>query len=184
MRVREPQHLDPPQQKSTRVSSHGLSSIHSRYDKVLQMMKDNKYSMANAYHLSGCPRSTLHYFIAIAGLKKVDSRAFEIYEHRRLQGDWSLKYLHNMAESSEKVSFCVDMQCSLLSRSRGREEERPWERGCNFHSNRVMIAETNTELEREKATIDNGPKAGSGLPALCMNRQDFSRLTNWTDQSD
>ena len=122
--------------------------------------------MANAYHLSGCTRSTLCDFIAIAELKKVDSRAFEIYEHRRLQGDWSLKYLHNMADSSEKVSFHVNMQCSLLSRSRGREEETPWERGCNFHSNRVMTAETNTELEREKKPIDNGPKAGSGLPAL------------------
>ena len=34
--------------------------------------------MANAYRLSGCPRSTLRDFIAIAELKKVDSRAFEI----------------------------------------------------------------------------------------------------------
>ncbi|KAK2554319.1 hypothetical protein P5673_024329 [Acropora cervicornis] len=85
--VREPQHPDPPQQQSTRVSSHSLSSIHSRYDKVLQKMKDNNCSMANAYHLSGCPRSTLCDFIAIAQLKKVDSRAFEIYEHRRLRGD-------------------------------------------------------------------------------------------------
>ena len=30
------------------------------------------------YRLSGCPRSTLRDFIAIAELKKVDSRAFEI----------------------------------------------------------------------------------------------------------
>ena len=52
--------------------------IHSRYDKVLQTMKDNNCSMANAYRLSGCPRSTLRDFIAIAELKKVDSRAFEI----------------------------------------------------------------------------------------------------------
>ena len=34
--------------------------------------------MANAYRLSGCPRSTLRDFIAIAELKKVGSRAFEI----------------------------------------------------------------------------------------------------------
>ena len=76
--VREPQHPDPPQQQSTGVSSHSLSSIHSRYDKVLQTMKDNNCSMANAYRLSGCPRSTLQDFIVIAELKKVDSRAFEI----------------------------------------------------------------------------------------------------------
>ena len=50
--VREPQHPDPPQQRLTRVSSHSLSSIHSRYDKVLQTMKDNNCSMANAYRLS------------------------------------------------------------------------------------------------------------------------------------
>ena len=76
--VREPQHPDPPQQQSTRVSSHSLSSIHSRYNKVLQTMKDNNCSMANAYRLSGCPRSTLQDFITIAELKKVDTRAFEI----------------------------------------------------------------------------------------------------------
>ena len=35
-------------------------------------------------------------------------------KHRRLRGDWSLKNLNNMADSSEKVSFCVDMQCSSL----------------------------------------------------------------------
>ena len=29
-------------------------------------------------------------------------------------GDWSLKNLNNMADSSEKVSFRVDMQCSSL----------------------------------------------------------------------
>ena len=76
--VRKSQHPDPPQQQSTGVSSHSLSSIHSRHDKVLQTIKDNNCSMANAYRLSGCPRSTLRDFIAIAELKKVDSRAFEI----------------------------------------------------------------------------------------------------------
>ena len=35
-------------------------------------------------------------------------------KHRRLQGDWSLKDLNNMADSSEKVSFHVNMQCSSL----------------------------------------------------------------------
>ena len=63
---------------SQRTAASRPTSIHSRYHKVLQTMKDNNCSMANAYRLSGCPRSTLRDFIAIAELKKVDSRAFEI----------------------------------------------------------------------------------------------------------
>ena len=63
--VRELQHPNPSQQESTRVSSHSHSSIHSRYDKVLQTV-------------TGCPRSTLRDFITIAELKKVDLRAFEV----------------------------------------------------------------------------------------------------------
>ena len=35
-------------------------------------------------------------------------------KHRRLRGDWSLKHLNNMVDSSEKDSFRVDMQCSSL----------------------------------------------------------------------
>ena len=35
-------------------------------------------------------------------------------KHRRLRGDWSLKNLNNTVDSSEKVSFRVDMQCSSL----------------------------------------------------------------------
>ena len=35
-------------------------------------------------------------------------------EGQLLRGDWSLKNLNNMADSSEKVSFRVDMQCSSL----------------------------------------------------------------------
>ena len=96
--VREPQHPDPPQQQSTRISSHSLSTIHSRYDKVLQTMKDNNCSMANAYRLSGCPRSTLRDFIAIAELKKVDSRAFEI-ALANYQGE-SVRELEQMCRKS------------------------------------------------------------------------------------
>ena len=96
--VTEPQHPDPPQQQSTRVSSHSLSSIHSRYDKVLEAMKDNNCSMANAYRLSGCPRSTLQDFIAIAELKKVDSRAFEI-ALANYQGE-SVRELEKMCRKS------------------------------------------------------------------------------------
>ena len=96
--VTEPQHPDPPQQQSTCVSSHSLSSIHSRYDKVLEAMKDNNCSMANAYRLSGCPRSTLRDFIAIAELKKVDSRAFEI-ALANYQGE-SVRELEKMCRKS------------------------------------------------------------------------------------
>ena len=95
--VREPQHPDPPQQQLT-VSSHSLSSIHSRYDKVLQTMKDNNCSMANASRLSGCPRSTLQDFIAIAELKKVDSRAFQI-ALANYQGE-SVRELEQMCRKS------------------------------------------------------------------------------------
>ena len=35
-------------------------------------------------------------------------------KHRRLRGDWSLKNLDSMADSSEKVSFRVDMQCTSM----------------------------------------------------------------------
>ena len=35
-------------------------------------------------------------------------------KHGRLRGDWLLKTLNNMVNSSEKVPFCVGMQCSSL----------------------------------------------------------------------
>ena len=35
-------------------------------------------------------------------------------KHGRLWGDWSLKNLNKMADSSGKVPFCVDMQCYSL----------------------------------------------------------------------
>ena len=57
-----------PQQRSEaeagRVNSHSLSSIHSRYVKVLQVIHDNRCSMANAFRLAGCPRSTVQDFVA------------------------------------------------------------------------------------------------------------------------
>ena len=75
-----------PQQRSEaeigRVNSHSLSSIHSRYVKVLQFIHDNRCSMANAFRLAGCPRSTVRDFVAIAELKIVDHR-----EHNRVIRD-------------------------------------------------------------------------------------------------
>ena len=69
------QQQTPQQQSETeigRVSSHSLSNIHSRYQKVLQVISDNHCSMANAFRLAGCPRSTVCDFMAIAELKIMD----------------------------------------------------------------------------------------------------------------
>ena len=41
-------------------------------------MKENRCSMACAFRLAGCPQSTLRDFVAIAELKKVDSRELDL----------------------------------------------------------------------------------------------------------
>ena len=61
------------------VSSRSLSSIHSRYQKVVEVVLKNRCSMANVFHLAGCPRSTVCDFLAIAELKIMDHR-----EHDRV----------------------------------------------------------------------------------------------------
>ena len=79
---REPEQQTPQQWSKAEiglVNSHSLSSIHSRYVKVLQVIHDNCCSMANAFHPAGCPRSTVRDFVAIAELKIVDHR-----EHDRV----------------------------------------------------------------------------------------------------
>ena len=81
----EPEQQTPQQQSEAeigRVNSHSLSSIHSRYAKVLQVIDDNRCSMANAFRLAGCPRSTVRDFVAIAELNIVDHR-----EHDRVIRD-------------------------------------------------------------------------------------------------
>ena len=88
--LRSRNHQEPeqqmPQQRSeaeiSRVNSHSLSSIHSRYVKVLQVIHNNRCSMANALRLAGCPRTTVRDFVAIAELKIVDHQ-----EHDRLIRD-------------------------------------------------------------------------------------------------
>ena len=72
----EPQQ-QPQQKDATRASTHSLATIHTRYPRVLQILKENNCSMANAFRLAGCPRSTLRDFIAIAELRIVDEREFE-----------------------------------------------------------------------------------------------------------
>ena len=73
------------QQRPNRVSAHSLAGIHQRYQKVLSIQKENDCSMANAFWLADCPRSTLRDFVAIAELKIVDSREHELVI-RDLQG--------------------------------------------------------------------------------------------------
>ena len=60
------------------TSTQSLANIHEQYDQVLQTMKENRCSMACAFRLAGCPRSTLRDFMTIAELKK-----------RLTQGNWT-----------------------------------------------------------------------------------------------
>ena len=54
----EPQQ-QPQQKDATRVSTHSLATIHTRDQRVLQILKENNCSTANAFRLASCPRSTL-----------------------------------------------------------------------------------------------------------------------------
>ena len=44
------------------TSTQSLANIQEQYDQVLQTMKENRCSMACAFRLAGCPRSTLRDF--------------------------------------------------------------------------------------------------------------------------
>ena len=63
------------------TSTQSLANIQEQYDQVLQTMKENRCSMACAFRLAGCPQSTLRDFMAIAELKKVDSRELDLVLH-------------------------------------------------------------------------------------------------------
>ena len=65
------------------ISSQSLCSIHSQYQKVLQVLSDNHCSMANAFRLAGCPRSTIRDLMVIAELKIVDHQEHDrvIHDH-------------------------------------------------------------------------------------------------------
>ena len=72
---------DEPQRADTtanRVTTNHLVTIHRRYEEVLKVLKENSCSMANAFRLAGCPRSTLRDFVAVAELKIVDEREHEL----------------------------------------------------------------------------------------------------------
>ena len=75
---------EPEKQTTHRVSSHNLKSIHERYSTVLVILREERCSMANAFRLARCPRSTIRDFEVIAKLKIVDAR-----EHRLVTRDHS-----------------------------------------------------------------------------------------------
>ena len=67
-------------------------------------MKENKCSMACAFRLAGCPRSTLRDFMAIAELKKVDSMELDLILH-----DQEVKLVRDL-----EVVCCKRLQCHIL----------------------------------------------------------------------
>ena len=86
------------------TSTQSLANIHKQYDQVLQTMKENRCSMACAFRLAGCPRSTLRDFMAIAELKKVDSRELDLVLHdQEVKSVWDLE-----------VVCCKRLQCYIL----------------------------------------------------------------------
>ena len=71
---------DPQQQQqrdSNHFSNHSLSSNHSATRTCCKSC-NNSCSMANAFRLAGCPRSTLQDFVAIAELKIVNPRECDL----------------------------------------------------------------------------------------------------------
>ena len=60
---------DPVDQTANHVSAHNLESIQERYSRVLAILREEHCSMANAFRLVRCPRSTIREFVAIAELK-------------------------------------------------------------------------------------------------------------------
>ena len=106
----EPQE-DPPasqqqhqQTADIHTSTQSLANIHEQYDQVLQMLKENRCSMACAFRLAGCPRSTLRDFLAIAELKKVDSMELDLVLH-----DQEVKSVQDL-----EVVCCKRLQCYIL----------------------------------------------------------------------
>ena len=69
------------QRNGSLVSTHSLARIHERYDHVMKVMMENQCSLACAFGLAICPRSTVRDFVAIAELKKVDPRELDIVLH-------------------------------------------------------------------------------------------------------
>ena len=69
---------EPGEQTANRVSAHNLESVHERYSRVLAILREEHCSMANAFRLARCPRSTIRDFVAIAELKVIDAREHEL----------------------------------------------------------------------------------------------------------
>ena len=65
-------------EESKEQTTHGVSS---HYNRVLDILREERCSMANAFRLARYPHSTIRDFVAIAELKIVDAR-FKIQDSR------------------------------------------------------------------------------------------------------
>ena len=92
-----------------RVSTHSLANIHERYDQVLQTMKENRCSMACAFHLAGCPRSTL--------------RGNSRIEKGRPEGTGA-RLPRPRSDISARSGGCVSQKTSALHPGHEQHEER------------------------------------------------------------
>ena len=69
---------EPTEQTTNHISSQNLESIHECYNRVPEILREERCSMANALRLARCPRSTIWDFIAIAEVKIVNAREHEL----------------------------------------------------------------------------------------------------------
>lgn len=69
---------EPDTQTVNRVTTLSLASIHERYARVLDAIRQHRCSMANAFRIASCPRSTVRDFVAIAELKIVDGAEHDL----------------------------------------------------------------------------------------------------------
>ena len=91
----------------SRVSTHSLAKIHGRYDKVAQALRQNQCSMANAFHLSGCPRNTLRDFVTIE-LKIVISWEHDLEAVSRKRLRQQLPVMANMWREGQLLHLKFD----------------------------------------------------------------------------
>lgn len=66
------------QKDATHASIHSLATIHTRYQRVLQVLEDNNCSMVNAFRLPGCLSSTLRGCVAIVVIGIVDECKYNL----------------------------------------------------------------------------------------------------------
>ena len=102
------------QQQSGHVSTHSLAAIHDRNQNVLRTLSENGSSITNAFRLTGCPRSTLGDFVAVAELELVYPRKYDLVI-RNVQGS-SVKELEAVCKKR--------LQCHLPVMANMRKETK------------------------------------------------------------